>query len=235
MKSVIQTTALILIALSTLTCNAYSADYFPLKKGMSWEYRYIVDGGILEYSKAVTADSYKIGEVKTVPVRYDFGRVEFMLKNNEGVFNYAQQAPDEIDPKIFEEKKITLLNPIKLGTSWKRKENMYLMFKKDGRLKEKHDIEFDITIDKTDQSIITPAGVFDNCIRIKWYAEKDVNYETGLVLNNKINAKVKIERYIYFAPNIGLVKSFENHLLEEYNSIIVSSKYAVNVLTKFTN
>ena len=103
------------------------------------------------------------------------------------------------------------------------------------RLKEKYDIEFDITIDKTGQSVITAAGDFENCIRIKWYAEKDVSYETGLVLNNSKNAKVIIERYIYLAPNVGLVKSFENHLLEEYNSIKVYSKYAVNELTKFTN
>ncbi|MFC1827878.1 hypothetical protein ACFLZQ_08150 [Thermodesulfobacteriota bacterium] len=83
----------------------------------------------------------------------------------------------------------TFLYPIKIGTSWKYKAMTYL-------LPEKFEIELEGKIDKLDETVITDAGIFENCIKVKYFGEKEVINPNQMTktLDETNKAKVSIER-----------------------------------------
>jgi len=227
MKNLIRITALVLLTLSILASNAYSADYYPLKEGMIWEYQ---SSGALKgnFTKTVIADSYMIGDVVTIQVMTSPNKtIYFIIKNKEGIFQYAKQKSTDIEPVINDEEKVhSFLYPIKIGTSWKDKDETYL-------LANKYKIDLEAKVDKLNETVITPAGIFEDCIRVRYYGAKVINDESNILIRN---AKVSFEKYVYYAPNIGHVKTIVEQSTN--NSLIAghgSGTETIEVeLTKFT-
>ncbi len=217
--------------------NAYSADYFPLKKGITREYEVVYTRGMDEskkgaWSVTVVADSYMVGDVETIPLRFSNGSLLFILKNKEGIFKYAVQGPSDSEPTISKEV-MAFIYPIKIGTNWKTRGISYL-------LAEKHEMELEVTIDKLDETVVTPAGVYNDCLRIKYYGEKKIDDKSIFLQKDgkiiKQDAKVSIEIFEYYAPDIGLVKNMTKH---SSNDVQVTgpgdgTAQIVTQLTKFT-
>ena len=79
-------TTMILFVFFLITNEVFCVDYYPLNKGMSWEYEYVTIGRVKgkssgSFTKTVIEDSYKIGQVETVPNRYNNGNLIFLIKN----------------------------------------------------------------------------------------------------------------------------------------------------------
>ena len=173
---------------------------------MKWEYEYITKGGMGEtskgsYSKTVISESYKINGIKTIPIRYTSGHLDFLIKDGSGIYRYAKQSANDFEPQIHDEKIVwAYVYPIKIGTSWNNEWPTYL-------LAQSHKILTKSTIEKLNASVITKAGIFEDCLLIKTFGEKYLDDSNALTKN----AKVRIESYSYYAPNVGWVKQIVKH------------------------
>ena len=192
--------------------QVYSADYFPMKQGMTREYEVVYTSGTDETRKGawavtVVADSYMIGDVETVPMQFSNGSLLFILKNKKGVFKYAVQSPSDTESTIVNEV-LAFKYPLAIGTNWKTKSLSFL-------LAEKHEMDLQVTIDKLDETVVTPAGVYNDCLRIKYYGEKLIDDKSVFIQKDgkllKEKAKVSIEIFEYYAPDTGLVKNITKH------------------------
>lgn len=188
----------------------FSAENYPLEKGTKWEYsikRSFNDGSLSlrgSFSKEVIENPYKIGDINTVLIKYDNGNLAFFINDQTGIYKYASQKPNEIEPSILNEKEIYYLYPLRKGTSWKNMAKPYLVDGKDTEI----EIEVYSEIENELTRVITEAGSFENCIVIKSYGKRNV--EEGFSTEKKTISYI-IEIYSYLAPDVGWVKSIINH------------------------
>lgn len=142
------------ITVSVLSCSKGAEDYFPMNEGRVWEYK--VSGRAQEIYKQRWSNLAKQrlkGELVT-PQKIETGKKEvlatfFYGANKSGIFEFASQHSNTVEPEINNIAPYLIKYPLKVGTSWDYKEGL-----------EK-------TIVSIDDIVTVPAGIFKGCIKIK--------------------------------------------------------------------
>ncbi|MCK4812535.1 MAG: hypothetical protein KAT14_01210 [Candidatus Marinimicrobia bacterium] len=213
MKSTMTTIVCCLAGLLFFTsCSSKTDDYYPLKEGYTWTYN--VNNG----EKIQSVENFehrKLEKQKVIPQKIDVNGVTsfiFLAENNKGIYQFAKQASDAIEPAILEIPIYILKNPIKIGTTWQKDSKTMLMM-------EELPVTLTYTIESKKETVTVPAGTFENCLKVKAEAsiEKDKGF-LGVIT-------VTITHYDWYAPNVGLIKSVKtesgNHMLTPVRESIV--------------
>ena len=189
-----------------------SENYFPLDKGRRWEYQILSkEGGGWEGILGESKTSGKVivtnfpqrelkGEIVT-PQQVEYkawGSIStsfwFYIEDQGGVYEFAYQKPEDIEPKIIHD--YIIKYPIKVGNIWQETET--------SAFKPEISIPVESTIESINEVVTVPAGTFEDCLKIKTvgFAEK----VTGKWLGEEEKVRIDREWYKWFAPGVGLIK-----------------------------
>lgn len=189
-------------------CSNKEYSYFPLSSGLKWHYNVSLttrDG--LEKQKYILHNigSDKLnGEPVFLRKSLD-GTVLYYSISNNGIYYLGSLDSRAINPKFYADKRIVIPKPLTIDTKWSQITYTKLLKKTGPPQRTEYkiiaEVPLEIKIESLDDSIIVPAGEFNNCMRIKMKgsAYKDAGNYVGLTL-------VNVEQTNWYSPGIGLVK-----------------------------
>lgn len=213
-------------------------DYFPTQEGLSW--RYAIKHEMLQESWTdwMTIRTVDKGTVyfedKTqmdLPRRRtSSGTDYYILKNEEGIYRAARRLIVENKPKV--DPKVRMIVPqgknLKLGFVWAQEGTPYAVqwqppFSEMNASIKPFDMLFEIGALK--DSVSTPAGDFDDCIRIDGFGKMVVYADprTGY-------REVEISQKEWYCAGVGLVKLIRD---EPLKLDIITGGTVTLLLTKF--
>jgi hypothetical protein len=180
----------LLLALSLLMPGTGWSDelgesYYPLKEGMKWEYLVISNTSDTKKLNITNLAPREVHGKKVTPRQWDLGGnlfIEFMEKDDSGIYRYAEQVGDKGAPTLVTPKECHLRFPITEGNSWS-------MTTKVGN----NPLNVNLTIESVSEEVKVPAGTFKDCLKIKQVGGND--------------AGASVMGYEWFAPKVGIVKS----------------------------
>jgi len=182
------------------------AQYFPLKPGMAWTFRFSGStGGTGELTTTNQAPRAVFG-FTAVPQRNAGGDktyTEFYADDGSGIRHVAIDESEGLQSRLSDHSYVIKL-PIAAGTSWSEIDRTF-----DGTV-------YDATtrIESVNDNVSVPAGTFSGCIRIRSTgsasAAKGSARAPGATARLRLAAdddEVSIEDYYWLAPGVGPVKA----------------------------
>jgi len=175
-------------------CRGYGESldtYFPKKAGMTWEYSLVSEKSETRKIVITNLPQRELKGKTVLPRKWDLGgnhKYDFFAEDGDGVYLYAEQNGDNAEPVILEKKAYYLRNPLDRGTTWD-------LVTKCGQ----DDLKLNLTIESTGDVVTTPAGTFQNCLKIKHVGEAGAKEKDG--------AAISATAYEWYAPKVGWVKS----------------------------
>jgi hypothetical protein len=193
-----------------------SKDYFPLDEGRRWEYQVYVKkkdpwylSGPIKISAKQVCTIFPQREIKgkkVTPMQIEqiqrgsvYTRFLFYVKDQNSIYEFASQKPEDVEPKIFHD--YIIKYPIQVGNSWQETET--------SSLEPRISVPIKSTIESIDEVVTVPAGTFKECLKIKsiGFAEKVFGEEEQKwPPPPKEYVKIERERYYWFAPGVGIIK-----------------------------
>lgn len=179
-------------------------DYYPLEEGIEWKYQASVKSQMGSGSTIFRMKNFhqrELDDILVTPQKTDQGGSSsfiFCSKDVEGVFEYAKQAENDIDPVIHDNPEYLIKYPIETGTTWADESETKMLI-------ENIPITITSTVVSINEIVTVPAGTFEKCIKIR-----NSGTATKNIGNLRGEAEIKVECYEWFAPNIGLVKMILN-------------------------
>ena len=182
------------------------AQYFPLKPGMAWTFRFSGSTGATGELTTVNQAARKIFDFTTIPQQNlggDKSYIEFYADDGHGIRHVAIDESEGLQSRLGDHSYVIKL-PIAVGTSWREIDRTF-----DGTV-------YDATtkIESVSDSVTVPAGTFSGCVRIR---------STGSASSIKGTARaagragwlrlvagddeVTVEDYYWLAPGVGPVKA----------------------------
>ncbi len=224
------------VALAALTlggCLEGNPIYFPLEGGRDWSYGVTLEnakGISLQKSFVTNLPSSNVKGEKLTPRRLHNGEVYFYKETDDGVVRVAANRPGR--GLSWESEPTRVLGyPLTPGTRWTQEEQSYLFHEYMGQ-GDYNEIVVPMLIiyeiESVDEVVKVPAGVFNNCIKVKGLGETSVRVKTPNALEDFIDLTVETTQW--FTPRVGLVKSKYHEASS--NPRIVGGDY-MKVLEKF--
>jgi hypothetical protein len=182
--------AAVLLSLSLLLAgnvqgSELDESYYPLKEGLRWEYTVMSSQGGPKKLTITNLAPREVNGVKVTPRRWQVDGasfVEFMEKDNSGIYRYAEQGGEKQPPVVITPKEYHLKFPIAHGSSWD-------MTTRQGN----RTFKVSLTIESVSEEVTVPAGTFKDCLEIKQVGGD----ESGS----------SVLAYEWYAPGVGIVKS----------------------------
>ena len=216
--------ATLIVSLSLLGCDADipETDYFPLQKGVMWEYQVdekltgrenyrsftIENRGLAQFP----ADHEYAGDQISIRHTSD-GTDYYILKDDSGIYRVAKRTLIEYEPR-FDANLVRVLpnhRDLNVGRSWVIPTKPYALHATasfavpDPR---KRDINMQFEIKSITETVEVPAGIFENCIRVEG------NTLLTLYVDPKLGYQdIPITQTEWYAPGVGLVKLVRNEPL----------------------
>jgi hypothetical protein len=182
-----------------------SNDYFPMKAGMAWTFRFSGSNGASGELTTANLTRRKLFGYNTVPQKNfggDKSYTEFYADDGSGIRHVAIDEGNGLESRLGDHSYV-IKWPIHPGTSWRELD------------RTADNIIYDATtrIEAVAESISVPAGKFSGCIRV---------HSTGLASTMKGTARaphgrpgvylvaadeVSVEDYYWLAPGVGPVKA----------------------------
>ncbi len=108
---------------------------------------------------------------------------QYVAQDAYGIFIYAQQEANDVEPKVRSTTMYALKTPLKVGSSW------------DATLDSRGgpQVSAKATVASIDEVVDAPAGTFKDCVRIR--------------ITAPLPGGKEIEAFIWYAPSVGQVKS----------------------------
>ncbi len=196
---------------------AVAGEYFPLREGLTKEFRVVLQKGSdihegrLQYwigpkiNLAGTEVFPILTRMKT-PVAPP-PRKTFYLENEQGIRVIAQQGPYDGGPKMSEYDQWELKYPLVEGGTWTGTDELIA-------LKGKPTVVFTYVIETMNGTASTPAGTFKKCMKVRrsYIGEVDLGPLEGAT-------KMTVESYAWYAPTIGFIRG--GYLMKDSGSEIV--------------
>lgn len=203
------------LILAGCSADIPDTDYFPLQKGVVWEYQVNELFGSRESQREFSIENlgetqFKEGEVFSedlISVRHTSdGTDYYILKDDTGVYRAARRTLIEYKPR-FEKSLVRILpnnKDLEVGRSWTVPTKPYALHATasfavpDPR---KRDINLQFEIKSVTDTVEVPAGTFERCIRVEGttvltlYVDPKLGYQD-----------IPITQTEWYAPGVGLVK-----------------------------
>ena len=191
-KIAILAAVLVCCLLPKTSCfGATAEDYYPLKEGLTWVYSVSSDKPGVDKITVTSLAPREVQGKTASPRKWELpGGVKyyFIAKDGLGVYRYAEQIGDSGEPQVIKPKVYYLKNPVDVGTTWDTATKM-----------GEGDLHVNIVVESIGEKVQTPAGNFENCVKLK-HVGKVKPKEGG-------TAPLSITAYEWYAPKVGLVKS----------------------------
>lgn len=216
----------VILSMGFVTNVSVAETYYPLKAGATWEYQVMFGAGQVSFSMNAMKPRILDGK-QVIPIQSNFGDAYFIIKDSTGVYEFGEQMAEDRAPTIHPQPGYYLKYPLQVGTTWRDETSTFFLNQKVAN------IPGTLTIETVNDVVTVPAGTFENCIRIKLFAEQTVDMDTregtGMKISGKANIEIEDEQW--YAPNVGLVKAIRK---ESSNHLMFGSAQMTMQLVKFT-
>ena len=185
--------------------------YFPLKKGIVWEYK---------HEEHLTGDEPKVSTMKienlgsnvfrdqVYSVRRTSNGTDYYLRGDEtGIFRYGKRTIVEDQPKMDSLPRMILPLPIpdKTGKSWSVLSQSYTLHRVLPNYEPSYEntalFNMTYSVVGLDEEVSVPAGKYKHCLLVEGQAQID-----QLAGANEGNGEIEITTREWYAPGIGMVK-----------------------------
>lgn len=204
-----QKAMLIIIYVFFLTAcseNNIGDKYFPLEKGLSWEYD--VSTQYPTESSQSTLTINNIGKVtyKNEPfyVRRTSSGIDYYIKfDDKGVYRKGIRTLVELKPRFDREKRYIFKYPLLIDNNWIISSRPLVLLNVFPFRERATSLQFPMSyrIESLDSNVSVPAGNFEKCLKIIGEGVAEV-YTDAVNGFNEINILTEE----WYAPNVGLVK-----------------------------
>ena len=208
---------------------ASADDFMPLRPGTLREYSFTrTNPASTETAQGTysikSLPSREFNGIKLIPVQNQNGTLVFYTEKEEGIVFWGHQNADDPQPVPDERPEIVMPKSHAKNTRWNGSHTTSL-------LKKRVLIDTVETIEATNETVNVPAGVFKNCIRIRYIGQKTFDDDSGSILQKK--TIVTVEGYEWYALGVGPVKAIVTETGEGYLPEKEEGKLVV-LLTKFS-
>ena len=133
------------------------------------------------------------------------GTILYYSVLEKGIYYLGSSDSSVLDSKFISDKRLVIPKPFAINTKWEQLTTTKLL-KKTGPpqktvFKIIAKVPLEIKIESLDDTVVVPAGQFNNCMRIKMIGSsyKNAGNYVGLTL-------VNVEQTNWYSPGVGLVK-----------------------------
>lgn len=209
---------LVAAALLTATGCRHEQSYFPLDAGWRYGYRMNLESdgtaGIeILKSAAVNLPPRTIGTIRATPRLFEDGRILYYAEDATGLRAVGFQLPGE-EATIAAPDQYLLKYPLQTGAHWRTSGRTVLLtqrFLYSKALPITIEIDLDYSIEKVDETVRVPAGLFTNCLKVVAAGRTSVT-----TADNQQTLEVGVDIVEWYAPGVGLIKSMRaEHAGEE--------------------
>jgi hypothetical protein len=198
----------LLLFLLCIACSKNENSYFPLNKGVKWQYdvALITRDGLL--NQKYFFNNLGEGELNGMPVylRQSIdGSILYYSSSEEGIHYLGNIDSQSLHSEFTEDKQLILPNELSVGSEWEEK-TVTRLLKKTGPpqktvFKIIAEVPLEVKIESLNETVTVPAGRFTNCMKISMdgFVFKDAGNYVGLTM-------VSVEQSNWYAPGVGLVK-----------------------------
>lgn len=187
-----------------------ASDYFPLQKGLNWQYQYQLTTAVKKEQGLYTVTNLGTTEVgnETVTVRRtNDGRDYYLSQKPDGIYRYASRTLFETHPVVDEPPRLVLPLPYINDTDkrWSSSTTSYVIHMTGpstiSNANPNRDFVMSYRVASRDETVIVPAGKFENCLLVEGEAKLTMFADpmTGYT-------DVPIKTREWYAPGVGLVK-----------------------------
>ena len=182
---------------------------FPLAPGLSWTYRVTTtlenNTGTRESLTLRTLARDTLDGQRTFRRRSDSGVDYWLRVDASGIYRVASKSDVDVEPIRDPAPRYVLRMPISVGTQWQASSTAYLLQKRQDFPREiRHaypDVPMTYTIEATGESVATPAGRFDTCVRVR--GQGVVHLYADAVVGWRDMPLTTLE---WYCPGVGLVR-----------------------------
>ena len=242
MSSIFMRCLLLPIFLILQSCESKVSDtpYFPLEKGLKWEYQISqeLSGSSSTVKQSFTLENLGRSTIKNGKEVYDSylrqtsdGNVYYLVSDESGINRVAKRTVVEYTPRFDEvvRKVLPSHQLLDIGQLWNVDTSLYVIhsrpdYNNDLSAKRPNMV---FEIESLDETVDVPAGHFENCIRVEGYASITLYADARIGY-----IKVPIIQTEWYAPNVGLVKMIRSEVI---NSSVYRGGVHTFELTKFVN
>jgi len=174
-------TLVAIVMLFGCTNSSPSESLFPLEAGHVWNYRVTTrvaeDASERETLTLRTMGAENIPELDTGRAfrrRSDSGTDYWLRADATGVYRVASKNDLQPEPVIDKPQRFVLKAPFTLGTQWQADTTSYLLMRRNEfprEIRHSHPkVAMNYSIEAVDEEVETPAGKFEQCLRVKGQA-----------------------------------------------------------------
>lgn len=219
-----------------------SVPYFPLDKGLRWEYqvRQTFSGTDTVEKTSFSMENLGVSTIEnnkkifTTHIRQGSdGNTYYLINDDTGIHRIAKRTVVEFQPRFDEVLRTVLPNHdlLDVGQLWNIDTGLYVVtgrpeYNTNVDLSEKS-LNMVFEIQSLDDVVDVPAGVFENCIRVEGYASVTLYADPKLGYIN-----VPVIQTEWYAPNVGMVKMVRSEII---NAAVYQGGVRTFELKTFTN
>ncbi len=177
------------LVLALPACSKAPDSYYPLGEGKTWKYQVGTARGRLTLT-ITNLVARELKGRKVTPRKCQLQALggsdtffEYVGEDENGVYTFAMQDSEDVDPKLKSPPDYHLKKPLKVGSTWDRTLD----------LGGGSSLPAKATIESVDEVVDVPAGTFKSCLKVHTAATD------GGVTGR--------DQYDWFAPSVGLVKT----------------------------
>ena len=234
------TNSMLLIILMGLTaCDGTpdASDYFPLNKGLNWQYRYrLITSSDKQEQGRYTVTNVGTTEVdnQTVTIRRtDNGRDYYLLQKPDGIYRTASRTLFQTNPVVDDPARMVLPLPYLDDTnrSWSSTTTSYVIHRVGpSTISSANPIKsfvMSYRVTSQNETVTVPAGKFEHCLLVE--GEATLTMFTDPLTGYE---DVPVKTREWYAPGVGLVKLERT---EPLNTRIFKGGRYVFELVRFTH
>ena len=211
-------------------------DYFPLQKGLSWQYQYQLTTAVKQEQGIYTVTNLGTTEIgnETVTVRRtNDGRDYYLSQKPDGIYRYASRTLFETHPVFDEPLRLVLPLPYTsdVDRRWSSSTTSYVIHMTGpstiSNANPNRDFVMSYRVASRDETVTVPAGKFEHCLLVEGDATLTLFADpmTGYT-------DVPIRTREWYAPGVGLVKLERTEPLD--SSVFKGGSYIFELI-KFSN
>jgi hypothetical protein len=226
---------MLIASVGLISCSDKPAtnDYFPLQKGLSWQYRYQLTTSAKQEQGLYTVTNLGATEVgnETLTIRRtSTDRDYYLMQKPDGIYRYASRTLFETHPVVDEPARLVLPMPY-LGSTertWSSTTTSYVIHRTGpstiASANATKDFVMNYRIASKDETVIVPAGKFEHCLLVEGDATLTLFADpmTGYT-------DIPVKTREWYAPGVGMVKLERTEPLE--TSVYKGGRYVFELIS----
>jgi hypothetical protein len=175
-----------------------AADYFPLKQGMIWTFRFAASGGANGKLTTTNLAPEKLYGHTVVPQENTGGASayrEYYMDDGTGIRDVAIENAQGLSSRM-DDHAYVIKAPVRIGTAWREV----------ARTLDGSTFDAKTTIESTSDKVSVPAGTFSGCVRVR--STGTASPVKHVSMGRRVSeGEIRVEEYYWLTPAVGPVKA----------------------------